>query len=330
MFPQKYYNILKTSMIIGIIMTLFIFARYEVMSGDTLLAWPITDSIQNSDHYDSEDLIVEAGKTGNFLLYQILGSIPLFPDNYGLRDIILFIIVTTAVSFAWYGIYYALSGSHIISIFSLLFFMFSDGKLGLNWSIIPMKSFLSFSSIYFIEVFALHYYLKKQLYLSFILLGIASYFHPGSAFSFILILSGSFLIDIKKYNLKLAHVLKPLSVFGIIVVPNILLIIGTNQGRFSITEEYYYIYYNFQRHAYLEDHYGEGYLYTILLIIFLYTLMKRGIFKSVEHNENLFTMMMIGILGSLAWLANLYFFHNLQIIHLYFVQRAFYIIKPIV
>ena len=122
----------------------------------------------------------------------------------------------------------------------------------------------------------------------------------------------------------------PLLCYSAIILPNILMITSNSQAASFNAVDYFNTYYNFQHHAFLEDHFRLGYTYTLLLIVSLWTFYKIGLSSdSQEETEMVFMIIAIALLGSAVWLLNLYTLKQLQVIYLYFITRAFCFVKPL-
>jgi len=64
------------------------------------------------------------------------------------------------------------------------------------------------------------------------------------------------------------------------------------------------------------------------LTLFLYRFFTQDV-SGLRHRNELFLFIGLGMAGSFVWLINLYFIKNLQILHVFFIMRIFYFIKPL-
>ncbi len=302
------------------------YMQVPVFNGDSLLAWPITDSLMHPDRYSPNDLIVAGGSAGGFLFYQMMAYLPFLQDNLPLRDFIIYIPVFALTLVAWRRVFVILGADRWIALGSIFICLFSDGKLGLNWSNSFFPWLVSYTSVYFIQVYCLGLFLSRKHTLALALTASTGYFHPATALSFASVYAVLLIID--SIQTRRVKPLLPLIVFAVVYAPVVYMIVSRVQGITGITDLYYKIYRIFQNHAFLEYHFREGYAYTIALTIFLYRYFS---FHHIElrHRREVFLIIGAGLLGSVLWLINLYIIMNVQINLLYFITRIFYFIKPI-
>lgn len=305
---------------------LFFVFRYKPINGDSLLAWPITESIALNKLYNSNDLIIKAGVEGNFMFYQILGYFPFFKHNYPLRDFIIYVPLFFCYITFWYFIFLEISQSKNIAKITLLFFLFSDNKLGINWSNAPMPFLASVSSIHFLQVLSLFLLIKQRYNISFLILSLTSYFHPGSSLSYFLIFSSIILYKFYKEK-KLRLLIAPI-IYILAFTPNFYLILSKYDSAFNLPANYFNIFNIFQYHAYISDHINDGYFYTFSLIFIVLKFLYHK--DSFKYKNELLQIFIFSIVWCILWFINLYFFKNLSFIHTYLVTRVFYLLKPLI
>jgi hypothetical protein len=300
--------------------------RYQVLSSDPLLAWPITDFIAHPGNYSPEDLLVRAGASGNFLLYRLLAHLPLFADNYPLRDFLIYVPIYFLTLLAWWLVFMELGAKRQLTWLALLVLAFSDDKLALNWAHVVPAYFVSASSVQFLQVFGLLFFLRGQRNLALSITAATGYFHPATALSFGAIYTAIVCIDAARD--RSWRDLGPAILFAIIFLPNALMIAANSQGGFKMPAEYLGIFAEYQPQAYLGDHFHAGYAYTLALIAFAW---RRHALAALEQpaTRELFRLIAFGLGGSLVWFANLYAAGNLQLIHSFFVMRIFSLIHPL-
>lgn len=313
-------------LMLGCLMIVFYFSFYSPLSSDSLLGWPITDSIMHPERYSPDDLLVKAGITGPFLLYRLLAFLPFQQDNFPLRDFLIYIPLLFLYLVAWWKVFSELGASRPVATTSILFILFSDNKLGLNWSLAPMAYLTSSSSVLFIQVFGLYLFFTQRRALALGLTAATGIFHPATSLSFGAVYTVIIIMEaLRKQNLK---ELTPVLIFFLVYLPIAVVIALNNQDAFSVTEEYFRIFERYQPQAYLGDHFRMGYAYTLCAIAFLYRYFPRDV-SGLRHRNDLFLFIGIGLVLSLLWLINLYFIKNLQGIHTFFIMRIFYLIKPL-
>lgn len=312
-------------LILFLVFLFFVF-RYKPINGDSLLAWPITESIAKNKLYNSEDLLIKAGVEGNFLFYKLLAYFPFLTQNYPLRDFVIYLPIFFCYTIIWYYIFLEISQSKNIAKTALLFFLFSDNKLGLNWSNAPMPFLASISSVHFLQVLSLFFLMKHRYKLSFLILSFTSYFHPGSSLSYFIIFTSILLY--KAYKEKIFKLLIAPFIYIIAFLPNFYLIISKYDGAFDLPDNYFSIFNIFQYHAYISDHINEGYFYTISLILMVLKFQYDR--DSFKYKNDLFQIFIFSIVWCVLWFLNLYFFKNLSFIHTYLVTRVFYLLKPLI
>lgn len=293
---------------------------------DSFSAYPITVATTDPSTYSKNDLLVEAGISGNFVFYKLLSHVSLFKDNFVVRDLVLGFPFFVLYIFAWYNLFFELSKDKKITFACLFFLLFADGKFGLNWSSPSVFGLNSITLVHFLQIFSILFFLKRKFTLSFALLSLTTYFHPASGMVFMSVLGCVLILEcIREKNIKM--LVTPAVASLLILLPNIFLLrhgVGTSID----TKTYFDIFYNFQTHAYLEDHWKEGYLYT--LAIFGLLLIDR--FKniiSLEHKKMITAFVAFSFLGSLVWLLNVYYLHSVSVVYTFFITRIFYIVRPL-
>lgn len=299
----------------------------KVLAVDSLLAWPITDSMMHPDRYGSEDLIVRAGVTGNFLLYKLLAYIPFLQDNLPLRDMLIYLPIFFLYLVAWYDLFFTICEDQLLSFISVLFLLFSDAKLGLNWSNAPIPYLLSVTSVHFLQVFSISLFLKGSRNCALAIIALTGYLHPATSVVFGFVLSLLLIKDaVCEKNIK---DLSSIIIFVVLYLPNALLIAKNAQGALHVSDNYFQIFSVFQYQVFLGDHFREGYAYTLALISLLLVAIRNGLI-STRHDRFLIPFILFSLMGSALWLLNAYTFKNLQVIHTYFIMRIFYLLKPLV
>ncbi len=306
---------------ISVVMTLiFLFVNANPINGDSLLAWPIAESVNHS-WYSGGDLIIEAAKNTNFLLYKILAHFPWYQDNLPLRDTIIFTPIICIYGFLWALFFYKISKSFKVSVLTLAIFLFSDNKLGLHWSYSPLPFLISYTSIHFLQIAALILFYIKRYKVSFFLLALTSFLHPATALSYFVTFAGIALFREKNIKQLFLYSLAFLIPFGI----NFVLFLGGNKTG-SLGEEHFKIYELFQNHVYVQDHFHEGYLYFAGCLGLIFSLRR---FYTSEFLKFSFLFYSISIFFSLLWLINAYFIKNTQFLYFYYIMRIFYLLKPL-
>lgn len=293
---------------------------------DSFSAYPITVATSDPSTYSKNDLLVEAGISGNFVFYKLLSYVPFFKDNFVVRDVVLGFPFFVLYIFAWYNLFFELSKDKKITFACLFFLLFADGKFGLNWSSPSVFGLNSITLVHFLQIFSILFFLKKKFIVSFALLSLTTYFHPASGMVFLSVLGSVLLLEcIREKNIKM--LVKPAVASLLILLPNIFML-RHGVGSSIDTKTYFDIFYNFQTHAYLEDHFREGYLYT--LAIFGVLLIDR--FKNIialEHKKTITAFVVFSFLGSLVWLLNVYYIHSVSVVYTFFITRIFYIVRPL-
>jgi hypothetical protein len=311
---------------IGLVTVLVFIQRYFVLSSDPLMAWPISDLVAHPDRYSADDLLVQAGASGNFLLYQLLGHFPFLRENFPLRDFLFYSPIYFLTLFAWWFLFVELGVTKVVASVSILVLAFSDSKLSLNWAHVVPAFFISATSIHFLQVFGLLWFMRGRRYVALGLTALTGFFHPASALALAAVYGGIVAVDF--FQRRDWRVLAPIGLFALIFAPNALLIAFNSQGALAPSKEYWEIFRAYQPQAYLGDHFRMGYAYTIALAIFLWVYYKRE--KALlSRKRELFLFVSIAFFGSLVWILNLYFFENLQIVHTFFVMRVFSVIHPL-
>lgn len=322
---NKNFSIQDLLMLAGVTAWVFL-NRYYVLSSDPLLAWPITDSIAHPERYSSADLLVQAGITGNFLLYRLLAYLPILKDNFPLRDFLIYTPIYFLTLFAWRKVFTELGANRSVATMSILLLILSDNKLSLNWAHVVPAYFVSATSVQFLQVFGLLCFLKNRRNLALSITAASGYFHPASALSF-----GSVYIAIIVYDAyknSSWRDLEPIFLFIVIFLPNVLMIALNSQGSFAASKEYFKTFEKYQPQAYLGDHFRMGYAYTLAVIALVYRY-HTTICSGLSRQRELFLFIAIGLVGSCVWIINLYTLKNLQCIQSFFLMRIFSLIHPL-
>jgi hypothetical protein len=309
-------------------LTLAVFIqRYYVLSSDPLLAWPITDSIAHPNRYSPQDILIQAGTSGNFLLYKLLGFLPVLNGNFPLRDFLIYLPIYFLTLLAWVKVFREIGATQLIVAIALLVLVCSDDKLSLNWAHVAPAYFISATSVQFLQVLGLLWFLKNQRVLALGITAATGYLHPASALTFGAVYCAIIAYDAMRN--RSWKELAPVILFACIFLPNALLIASNSQGAFLANKDYFLLFESYQPQAYLEDHFRFGYAYTLALIAFLYRC-HTDTNTWLIHKRELFLFIGIGLLGCAVWLINLYFVRNLQFIQTFFLMRMFSLIHPLV
>jgi hypothetical protein len=327
MNPSNEQQLKFSDWLMLIIITLCVFLqRYYVLSSDPLLAWPITDSIAHPGRYPLQDILIQAGTTGNFVLYKLLAYLPFFRENFPLRDLLIYLPIYFLTLLAWWKVFMALGATRLIATISILLLVISDGKLSLNWAHVVPAYFISATSVHFMQVFAFLWFLKNQRNLALFVTAASGYFHPASALSLGAVYIAMMSLDAIRYRSWSS--LKPALVFTITFAPTVLMILLNNQGSLVATKEYFEMFERYQPQAYLADHFKFGYAYTLVLIAFFYRYHKSEN-TPLNQKSTLFFFILVALVGCIIWLFNLYLIGNLQLIHTFFIGRLFSLIHPL-
>lgn len=297
--------------------------RYYVLNHDPLLAWPVTDAIAHPDRYSPDDLLVTAGVAGNFVLYKLLGLLPF--DNYPLRDFLLWFPIYVLTMAAWWKVFVELGASRLIANLSVLMLAFSDSKLAINWAHVAWHVFISATSVHFIQVFALVWFLRGRRSLALGVTAATGILHPASALSLGLVYSA-----IISYQALVARAWRstiPMGVFALVYAPIALMIALNSQIVLKPPPGYFGIFEQYQPHVYLSDHFRLGYVYTAIALLFIYQHYSRA---ELRHRQELFLFIGATLVLSVVWLANVYLEGNLQFIHTYFTMRLFALVHPLI
>lgn len=303
-----------------ILVGFFLIFKYSPLNGDSLLAWPISLKIFDPKLFNPNDLLLNAAESTPFIFYKILGGIPIFQDNYPLRDVLIYFPLIFLQALGWFLVFNLLTKNSYISMMSLIVLFFSDSKLGLHWSYTPFPGLVSYSAIHFMHIFSLYFYLKEKIMFSGALLGIASFIHPATSL-------GYFIVGVCGYSYKKRwrELSLFMSLFLVFFLPNYFLNL---QGvSYSIDKnKFFEIYEMFQYHAYVKDHLQEGYIFFLMSLVLISTQSK----SILEEFNKLKLLLVFSLIGCVAWLLNLYWTKILSIVYFYFPMRIFYLIKPLI
>jgi hypothetical protein len=315
---RNVYQLIFVSIVLSVI---YFLLNAHPFNNDSLLAWPISESILNPSIYSGFDLVIEAGKKTNFLMYRLLTLFPWAQDNLPLRDTVIYFPIFCLFSFVWGYFFFQVSKDIKIAVLALAVFLFSDNKLGLHWSYSPLPFLISYTSVHFLQVTAFLLLFKKRYKSSFGGLGLTSFFHPATSLSYFLTFS---LIHLLRER-KIKQTIIDTAIFVPLFLINYFFLIGKSaSGTFQA--EHWKIYELFQFHTYIGDHFHEGYLYFFAVLGLIYSLKR-------YYPEDFFNFSKLFLGVSLAycclWLINIYFVKNMQFMYFYFPMRIFYLIKPL-
>jgi hypothetical protein len=323
---EKNKQLIADCLVLAFITAVVFLQRYYVLSSDPLLAWPITDQIVHPEHYSSEDILVQAGVSGNFLLYSVLAYLPILRDNFPLRDFLIYVPLYFLTLYAWRKVFTALGANRAIVILSIVLLVLSDNKLGLNWAHVVPAYFISETSVQFLQVFGFLWFINNHRNLALGITAASGYFHPASALVF-----GSVYTAIIAYDAmqnRSWSKLGPIFLFIIIFLPNAFIIMLHNQGSLAASDEYFAMFERYQPQIYLSDHFKEGYAYTLMVTAFVYRYHK-VLDTGFPHQRDVFVFITVGLLGSIVWLVNIYSLSNLQITQTFYVGRIFCLLQPL-
>jgi hypothetical protein len=270
--------------------------------------------------------MIEAGVTGNFTLYRLLAWVPFCQSNYALRDMIIYLPILVLWCLVWYLMYMEISHSRRQALFAMILLLFSDNKLGLHWSFTPLPVLVSFSAVLFLQVFAFLLFLKGKRSIAMVTLALTGYIHPANALSYGAVFIAIMVIDAAKK--RTWRLLLPCLFFVLIMLPQMIYITSHSQGFLHNQTQYWKHLPTFASHVFLNDHFKNGYAYTLLCIALVLVGMRTRAF-STQHSQTLTAFIIFSLAGCGLWIANVYFFHNLSILFTYFITRVFYIVKPI-
>ena len=325
-FPQG----LDFFLLFGFILVSALFNAFK-LCGDCFYGYSITEYILHPTWYHISDLVVNGGAS-NFLFYRLMAYFPFFRDNFVLRDFIISVPLTFLIVLAWYNVFYELTRNRTLVLLSIFFLIFSDDKLNLNGYSIPFFTLTSIGSIHFLQIFALFFFLQSKYLLSLILLALTAYIHPGSSLTYLIILGLVLLFKaVKEKNFKIF--IKPIIYSVLIIIPNLIIIKRSMSATNFQAGEFFNIFYTLMvklgtGHSYLETYFSRGYLYFLALLLLLVLNQFKKIVR-IEHQNEILSFIFFSVAGSLFWLANLYFIHNLSVFQLFFVAKAFLLVKPV-
>lgn len=339
-FLKRVYNIFKDtfkqiklpskkeSVVLLIFLVVYAVLSAFMICGDCFYGYAITEKICHPSFFSARDLVVN-GAAGNFLFYKILSILPLFSDNYNLRDFVLSTPITILLFLGWYNVFSEITSNKKVVFLSMFFLLFSDAKLYLHGYPIPFFLLTSLGSVHFIQIFALFFFLKKRYTTSFILLSLSTYFHPASGLVFLLILGLILFIEaIKTKDFKVLY--KPFLFSALLVLPNIIFL-GGNINVSSAEKALFFkemIQLKQAASSYIDFYWTRSYFITFAtLFLVLFSYRKNNFF--MNHQKTVVSFVVIGFVGSILSLINTYFIKNLNFFYVLFIARAFYIVKPL-
>jgi len=299
-----------------------------VICGDCFFGYAITEKIMHPEWFPVTDLVAGSG-SGNFLFYRLVANIPLFVDNFNLRDFVFSTPLTLLLVLAWYNIFWEITKNKRITLLAIFFLLFSDTKLFLHGYPIPFFVLTSIGSIHFLQIFGLYFFIKSRYVASFILLAISFYLHPASGLVFTGILSTYLLLEAyKTKNYKI--LLKPLVIAALLMLPNVYLLSSNLVLTEAERQAFFDISHSIKQCSslYVNQYFHGHYIYTFAALGLMLVLWKRK-FLAVNHESKIVTIVVVGFIGSMLWLLNLYVIQNLNVFYTMVIVRAFYIIKPL-
>ncbi len=204
--------------------------------------------------------------------------------------------------------------------------LFTDGRLSLGGSTIPLFYLSSIVSVLYIQTISFWLFINEKYYTCFTLLALTTYFHPASGLFFIMTLMLALLVRI--FNERKFGIFVKSGIIGLLIfIPNAVLI-SKNLSPLRDSVEFFHLFYLLKGgHAFPQD-YWFGYLFTFETLIILYFLYKS---KKVliQHLSLVFSLLGIILFFVLVWLVNLFYVQNLQFFYLYLAMRSAYILKPL-
>lgn len=308
---------------------IYMFGSAFVLNGDGSYGYAITQRMTDPQAFAYNDLPVVGGVNGNFLFYKLLHYIPFFQNDFVKSDFLISSVISLLLVLAWYNIFSELTNKKFVIIGAVFLMIFVDSRLSIGGTTIPLFYLTSFSSLHFLQIFGLYFFVKKRYILSFVLISLTAFFHPASSIFFLGILGSVLLINsIKTKNYS--QLFKPCIAALVILVPN-LLFVNKTLGSTGDSENFFRIFYNLNGlgygHIYAEN-YPWQYAFTLVAFLLLLIFYYKKLFD-FQHKKIIFQIFSIMFLFLGFWLINIYYVHIVQLLYLSWAMRVTYIVKPL-
>lgn len=295
--------------------------------GDILAAFPIAKEAAKPGMYSSLDLLVSSAKNIPFHLYKFAGILIQQGVDIEKYWFVLTILVLFSIFVALWLLSYFITDSYFISTISTLIIVHSYGTRGtLNWSFFPPTTLISSTFAMPFAIASLILFLKKKHLLALMGGAITYNLHPFGLVIYVLVVSYLLFISSMSVKRKCLYVLastlmlSPTFIFTFKSLPS-------NFSAVSISQLQTYLnYYHLNAyHAYIEDHFKDGYGWFFIHLMGSFYFLRN--IKS-EIRKLIYWIFFVFFVLIIVYITNLYIFQIIPITLLY-LFRVTYLLKPI-
>lgn len=295
--------------------------------GDMLAAFPIAKETARPGMYSSLDLLVSSSKNIPFYLYKFAGILIQQGVDIEKYWFIFTLLVLICIFVSLWYLSYSITDNYLISTITTLAIVHSYSTRGtLNWSFFPPTTLISSTLAMPFAIASLSLFLKRKHLLALIGASITYNLHPFGVVIYLLVVSYLLFITrlpIKKkclYVLLSMLILSPTFIFTLKSLPSNFSAISTLQ-----LQNYLKYYHLNAYHAYIEDHFKEGYGWFFIHLMGSFYFLRN--IRS-EVRKLIYWTFIVFFLLIAIYITNLYVFQIIPI-NLLYLFRVTYLLKPI-
>lgn len=295
------------------------------MNGDVMLALPIAHAVADPGLYAPEDLIVSNGIEGPYHLYKLASWFYRWDWNIDLIWQGLFFGFLVLYLWAIWHLAFEMTGNlSVAAIACTVLVIMSPIRGSLNWSFVPQQSFVTSLAAMPIGLFSIVFLYKKKFLAASLLGGLVFNVHPYVGL--IVLACNVFVVLFHDSSMPFIRKVGVLS-GGLLGLPNLWFLFNSMVLRSASgsSGQFYEQFRLLAWHAFIEDHWTEGYGWFALLLglgVFFLPLLKEPVRKITG-------ILIIGLMGIVAVYAiNLYVF-KIEFLLITYMFRATYFLKPL-
>ena len=298
--------------------------------GDLVLAFPISKELADPGLYSSHDLVVSSGLRMPFHVYRAAGW--LFRWNLDVDQVwhMLYQLFLLATLHATWMLAWRLSGrveaaSVCVGVIAAMSFL----RGGLHWSQMPVTSLVTAQVATPFALYALVALFSRRRLPALILAAFTFNIHPYVGL--LTIFSVTIVVLFNSSDVPFARRATWLAIGAALALPNAIYILASLPQNFGLSAdapsntEFYAQFRNYAWHAFVGDHWREGYGWVALNLAGLVYFSR---YLDREHRRSVLLIAAGLILIMAAYLVNLYVV-RIKTVILMFLFRATYLLKPI-
>ncbi|MBI3977611.1 MAG: collagen-like protein, partial [Chloroflexi bacterium] len=308
----------------GCVLLLQLFGQIPV-NGDLYLALPIARKVADPALYSAGDLIVTAGLRGPFHIYRLAGNLYRLPVDVDLLWHGLFLAFLWLFFLATWRLSHRLTRSPLAASLTLVLLATAPPFRGsLNWSWVPLPALVTALFAMPLAILAFASLFAGNWARASLLAGLTFNIHPyvGAITAACTVIAGAAFAETPRR--KLLSVLAAAT-----AAPSALYLLGNLGANLdsSLDAAFYAQFRTYAYHAFVEDHWRQGYAWFALMLAGVLFLIQRRHF-SHERLPLVATVLLILLALPIAYGVNAYAIRSGFILQT-FLFRSTYFLKPI-